>query len=159
MTVGECIKQIRKEKGLTQKALGEKCIPKISESNIRKYENGKQNPKIETIGRIAQALEVSVFSLLPSGKMPESQFNDCFGDLIRQSNDLHTKTNLFHNYLLSLGYEIYESPYNEKWTIHILESDSEIYLTDEEMKILEHSTKENVDLRISSYLHDGNHMQ
>ena len=58
MTVGENIKAIRKKKGITQKKLGELCG--IAESNIRKYENGKQNPKIETIDKIASALGVSI---------------------------------------------------------------------------------------------------
>ena len=53
MTVGENIKRLRKERGLTQKQLGEMCG--IAESNIRKYEADKQNAKIETIERIAQA--------------------------------------------------------------------------------------------------------
>lgn len=58
MTVGENIKRIRKEKGLTQKKLGELCG--IAESNIRKYENGKQNPKVDTLKKIAKALECQV---------------------------------------------------------------------------------------------------
>ncbi len=63
MTTGENIKRIRKEKGLTQKKLGELCG--ISESNIRKYENGKQNPKIETIEKIANALNVQIIDIMP----------------------------------------------------------------------------------------------
>lgn len=63
MTTGENIKRIRKEKGLTQKELGELCG--INEANIRKYENGKQNPKIETIRRIANALGVPLNDLMP----------------------------------------------------------------------------------------------
>lgn len=58
MTIGENIKEIRKEKRLTQKQLGDKC--NINESNIRKYENGKQNPKFETLQKIADALEVPI---------------------------------------------------------------------------------------------------
>lgn len=61
MTVGENIKKFRKEKGFTQKKLGEKCG--IAESNIRKYENNKQNPKKETIQKIADALNVHYFEL------------------------------------------------------------------------------------------------
>lgn len=57
MTIGENIRKIRKEKGFTQKQLGELCG--IDEANIRKYELGKANPKIETIEKIAQALETS----------------------------------------------------------------------------------------------------
>ena len=54
MTVGENIKRLRTERGLTQKQLGELCGMK--EANLRKYELDNANPKIETIERIAQAL-------------------------------------------------------------------------------------------------------
>ena len=60
MTIGENIRKHRKEKGLTQKKLGELCIPPIAESTIRRYELGKLNPKIATIKKIADALGVSV---------------------------------------------------------------------------------------------------
>ena len=60
MTVGENIKKLRKQKGLTQKQLGSLCEPKIGESTIRKYELGLLNPKIETIRRIADALGVYI---------------------------------------------------------------------------------------------------
>lgn len=59
MTIGENIKKIRKEKGLTQKELGNLCH--IDAANIRKYENGKQNPKTETLDKIAAALDVIVY--------------------------------------------------------------------------------------------------
>ena len=38
--------------------MGELCKPKISESTIRKYELNILNPKVETIQKIADALEV-----------------------------------------------------------------------------------------------------
>ena len=47
MPLGLKIKEIRKKRGLTQKQLGALCG--IADSNIRKYENGQQNPKIETL--------------------------------------------------------------------------------------------------------------
>ena len=53
------IKRIRKERKLTQKKLGELCG--IAESNIRKYENGKQNPKAETLDKIAEALDAMIY--------------------------------------------------------------------------------------------------
>lgn len=62
MEIGENIKRIRKEQGLTQKKLGELCG--IAESNIRKYENGKQNPKIETVDKIAHALKVNIVDIM-----------------------------------------------------------------------------------------------
>lgn len=57
--IGENIKRIRKEKRLTQKQLGEKCTPPMQDSAIRRYESGKSNPTLETIKRIAEALEVT----------------------------------------------------------------------------------------------------
>jgi transcriptional regulator with XRE-family HTH domain len=73
MTVGENIRKIRKEKGLTQKKLGELCYPSISESTIRKYELGILKPKIERKIIIAKALNVN-----PQYLSPElSECNDC----------------------------------------------------------------------------------
>lgn len=58
MTIGENIRAIRKEKGLTQKELGRLCG--IAEITIRQYESEKYQPKIETIEKIAQALGVPI---------------------------------------------------------------------------------------------------
>ena len=63
---GDMIRKYRTEKGLTQKKLGELCG--ISDSNIRKYESGNQNPKIETLQKIADALDIPVNRLL-AGKI------------------------------------------------------------------------------------------
>lgn len=60
MSIGENIKRLRKEKGLTQKQLGILCQPPIDEANIRKYENDKQNPKVDTLKKIAKVLECQV---------------------------------------------------------------------------------------------------
>lgn len=58
MTVGEIIKKLRLQKGLTQKELGDKCG--MADSAIRRYELGGANPKIETLQKIAEALGVPV---------------------------------------------------------------------------------------------------
>ena len=62
MSIGQNIKRIRQEKGLTQKRLGELCG--INEANIRKYELGGANPKLETIQKIAEALKVPLGDLM-----------------------------------------------------------------------------------------------
>lgn len=61
MTIGENIKYFRKEKGLTQKELGNLCG--INEVQIRRYELGGSNPKLETIQKIATALGVEPYAL------------------------------------------------------------------------------------------------
>ena len=63
---GDMIRKYRTAKGLTQKKLGELCG--IADSNIRKYESGNQNPKIETLQKIADALDIPVNRLL-AGKI------------------------------------------------------------------------------------------
>lgn len=73
MTVGENIKRIRKKKGFTQKALGELC--NINEANIRKYENGKQNPKYETVRKIAKALGVDVWEIIEFNATEKDDFD------------------------------------------------------------------------------------
>lgn len=143
MTIGENIRKIRKEKGLTQKQLGELC--KINEVQIRQYELGKANPKIETINKIASALNEPLNYLLGIG--------------VKEFKEVTAKTISFKEYLGILGYEVYESPYNDKWAIHIKDSNTNVYISSEEMNILERTTIENIDLRINKYLNDGKHNQ
>ncbi len=49
--IGRIIKEARKEKGLTQKELGEKLG--VSYQMIAQYESGHRKPKIETLKRIS----------------------------------------------------------------------------------------------------------
>ena len=62
MNSGEKIRTIRLMRHLTQKQLGDKCG--INEANLRKYESGRQIPKLETLKRIAEALNVYVEDLV-----------------------------------------------------------------------------------------------
>ena len=52
------IKQLRKEKHLTLKALGEQIG--MPNNTLSQYETGKRNPKIETWQALADFFEVSV---------------------------------------------------------------------------------------------------
>ena len=56
MTVGEQIRTIRIEKGLTQKQVAE--LTGLLEPTIRKYESGKIHPKSDNLNKIASALGV-----------------------------------------------------------------------------------------------------
>ena len=57
MTVGENIRRIRQERGLTQRQLGE--LVGASEAYIRAYESGRRNPKPSSLEKIADALSVN----------------------------------------------------------------------------------------------------
>ena len=58
MTIGENIRRIRKERGLTLKQLGEAIG--VSEAYIRAYETGRRNPKQKSLEALAYALHVNV---------------------------------------------------------------------------------------------------
>lgn len=58
MLIGERVKRLRKEKKLTQKALGEKVG--ISRSYLADIEGNRYNPSADTIKALATALSVDV---------------------------------------------------------------------------------------------------
>ena len=66
------MREIRRSKKLTMKELGN--LVGVSESTISLYENGKHEPDIITMGRIADALSVSVDELL--GRAVETPAED-----------------------------------------------------------------------------------
>ena len=62
MSVGETIRKIRKEKGLTQQELSQKAdMPTIT---IQNYERGVRQPRIEQLTKISDALETPIGILL-----------------------------------------------------------------------------------------------
>jgi transcriptional regulator with XRE-family HTH domain len=70
MTVGENIKKVRISKHLTQKEVATRCG--MADSAIRKYESGKQTPKLDTLRRIAKALGVDWTELVPADQQPRT---------------------------------------------------------------------------------------
>ena len=63
--IGENIKIIRLGKGLTQKEVCEKLG--ISTTAWKKFENGVCSPKVDTLEKIASALEVDLLDLFRKG--------------------------------------------------------------------------------------------
>lgn len=60
--IGRNIARIRKEKGLTQVFVAEKCG--FDKSNLRRIEAGRSNPTALTLKTIAEALDISASQLL-----------------------------------------------------------------------------------------------
>lgn len=96
MTVGENIRRIRQEKKLTQQQLGNLCTPKMADSAIRRYEAGNANPKLETVQKIANALDVSIFEIIDVDTMENIYDMQMFD--ARERNML--------SYLRNLGYDV-----------------------------------------------------
>ena len=60
--LGAKIKQLREEKGIDQKSFAFDCG--IGRTQLYMIENGKTNPRLLTLMKIAQGLDVSVDGLL-----------------------------------------------------------------------------------------------
>lgn len=113
MAIGENIRKIRMSKGMTQKELGEKSG--INPAQIRRYELGgkNSNPKLETLQKIATALEVSVADLDPRIFTDISSLEKKLDDLEKQ-RDNFIKSLSFDDFLKSgSAYENYTSQIND----------------------------------------------
>lgn len=72
MTTGQRIKAARKAAGITQAELADRLG--ISYVGVSQWENDLRNPKIETIQRIADALDIPVGELLGTIPQPDRDF-------------------------------------------------------------------------------------
>lgn len=70
MNTGNKIKEVRKEKGLTQEELAQKCG--LSKNGIWNYENNKRTPTVNTLKQIANALDIPFSELLNINPLSES---------------------------------------------------------------------------------------
>lgn len=62
MKTGDMIRKYRKEKGWSQRKLSE--LSGVSHTQIANYETSKTEPTLETIKKIAKALDIGVFDLI-----------------------------------------------------------------------------------------------
>lgn len=129
MGTGDNIRALRKERGLTQKELGELCG--MADSAIRYYESNRGNPTQKTIKRIATALGVTVDYLLTGEKTEKHPLD--------WTHSLDKKLNLIGCSLesdeLILG--AFSDEDNKKW---IRLPDCLLMLSDEELKTLDDET-------------------
>lgn len=83
MSVGEKIKQLRKRENMTQKELAQRTG--FAEITIRQYENHNRTPKLETLIKIADALNVPVYELLDDFRAELSEIPRKFEATFKQS--------------------------------------------------------------------------
>ena len=79
------IRELRKQKNMTMKELGK--LVGVSESTISLYENDKHEPDLITLGRIADALDVTVDELLgrePVVSQESWDVDTAFGDMMKE---------------------------------------------------------------------------
>ena len=155
MNKGENIKKLRKERGLTQKKLGDLC--NIAESTIRRYEIGDLNPKLETIMKIAAALEVPYFHLLDEADRDAilNGKKNPYTDEVTQQRQIYDITNK----LTKLGFTV-DAGLNVKNNTVGIFLDNDLYLvaTDEELIALEKDSNDYLKFKLielrNSKIHD-----
>ena len=137
MRSSEKIKNSRLQAGLTQKELAKRLG--TSQQNIAQYESGKRIPKIETLQKIANALNVSVNELRSDNEIMLEKLSED----ISVAMDSFKQEITFLNYLLSLGYEyidtFYDNEYGYDRCIHVIKDDIDIPLTKNEYEELKNS--------------------
>ncbi len=74
MNVGATIKNVRQQRGLSQGDLEKRTG--LMRCYISRVENGHTVPSIETLSRIAQALELQLTDLLPDGSPPPNELSE-----------------------------------------------------------------------------------
>lgn len=72
--IGQFIQTVRKERGLTQKALGEQI--NVSDKTISKWENGNSLPDISALSDLCAVLDISVNELLAGEKLPPHVYSE-----------------------------------------------------------------------------------
>jgi transcriptional regulator with XRE-family HTH domain len=105
MNTGERIKQARKKAGITQKELGN--LVGMSYQQIAQYEKGIRKPKLETLSKIAEALNVLSSDLL-DGTVFLPQLNQKTVELFAGKGSLeistdYTKINYLYDCLNEKG--------------------------------------------------------
>lgn len=142
MSIGKNIRNLRKEKGLTQAELGKRL--NVTQQMIGQYENGKNSPQMDTLKKIASALEVKVADIMGISTYLDEVESDI------------KRTTSFYDYLGLLGYEIGQGEH-EDYQMHIKETDTYIELSSDDIELLkelEDSTnkdiKRTIDLLIAT---------
>lgn len=173
MSFSDNLKRIRNEKKITLKELGEKlgCSPQ----SIAQYESGKRNPKIETLQKIADALEVPLVELFvidddKLGKVVDLTELDTTEQvklsllklLTDKSLDFqndktgeikHFQLSVFYDYLESIGYKLLidtEGQLEDKYYIGIQdnEHDNVIFFSKKEFKEFENEIRKIIEYKI-----------
>lgn len=124
MNIGENIKRIRKEKGLTQKDLATSL--NVSTITIQNYENNRREPKLETLNKIASILNVTINELI--GNNPK----EFLEDLLNKSN----------SYLETVSKILGETPHTKVINKDLIQK----WLCDDVKIILEETKKAEINL-------------
>jgi len=83
--VGQKIKYLRANAGMTQEQMSEKCD--ISTSYLGHIERGSRKLSLETAVKIADCLHISIDALIIDGKVPDMSIFSSVEAIIRKQDD------------------------------------------------------------------------
>ncbi len=142
MHEGNNIRCVRKEKGLTQAQLAQKAG--ISEISIRKYESGDRKPKLETVRKIARALNVYVGEII--NDWSDFSQEEIIKDMAAEANECFW-TSYLHDKLAQIGCALIHDEDNYQTWIRFPDGLQEV--TDDQLKELDNSTIDYLNFKLS----------
>lgn len=89
LTFGERLKNLRKEKGLTQEALAR--ILFTNKSCLSRYENSSQVPELEMLKKYSKFFDVSIDYMLCNSNIKQTQGDNFFIKKLESLNELDNK--------------------------------------------------------------------
>lgn len=128
MEVGDRIRAIRMERGLTQKELGELCG--MADSAIRRYESNRGNPTQKTLLKIAKALGVHLRDLADNSWLEEFE---------QQHPDANERANrglAVIRYLEEMGFTISSQVLKWHWENESDPPEERVQIADEILTVL-----------------------
>lgn len=128
MEFKDILYSLRTKHHLSQKKLADDLG--VAQASVNYWEKGQRTPSIDAVQAIAEYFHVTV--------------NDLLGGIIEESKVNIKKTTTFLDYLSSLGYCVGEGEHSD-YQIQVKNSDIYIDLSIEDMKLLENSSKTNID--------------
>lgn len=141
MTIGENIKRIRKERGLTQKELGE--LLDMTQSAIGQFENDKTSPKTDTIEKIASALGVSPSELMKGNSIWE-EFDKQYPNLGKEAAEFEE----FIKFLESIGYVVKIVPESDTYWVKLSKDGTTTTFSQESFENFRNETKNSIDYQV-----------
>ena len=84
---GKFLKELRKEKGLTQEELGEKVG--VTNKTVSRWENGYYMPPVECLELLSDIYGVSINEMISGQKLSENEFADAAEDNLKGALELN----------------------------------------------------------------------
>ena len=141
MTVGENIKRIRKERGLTQKELG--GLLDMTQSAIGQFENDKTSPKTDTIEKIASALGVSPSELMKGNSIWE-EFDKQYPNVRKEATEFED----FLQFLKSIGYVVKTVSESDTYLVKVSKDGTTTTFSQKSFENFQLETKKSVDYQV-----------